>query len=494
MNKINFDDNININNINEQNEININNLKEKEINKKEEEIEKKENIYNEKKGEETEKKENYLIEKTNEKTKEKTEEENNNKNDNNNTEEDKYTISNLTVSSIGQNNINSFNMTKGSELYLNNIIDNIGGKDSEKESKKESEELTESVKTEEPNEEIHLALTNIQPGNDEGNPSMITNELNKAYIRTNDYTKSKEIISNIDSDGVPKEEEKTEKSELEKIQLKKKNSKTNNINNNTYDKSDIFKPQPKKDQNELIKENREEIENEINKMYELKLNLVKINNKEKFSYITKYNDLDKDKFGYEPDYFFVNKNSLNFLNRRNKFIEHKYFSYILSKDGGTNNNSKDKDKKKKIKEKNKEDLDINDNFVYIKEEVNKFKKNYNEKIEPLKMSLNYIRANTNNSVSKEYRIYDIEDMTSFYYYFKLYTPEEKFINNLEINTENEILKNFTSYRKVLNDGNSFKRAFSYSLLECFLLKNNTKKLNYLIYDINRMLQKNIIMK
>ena len=148
-------------------------------------------------------------------------------------------------------------MTKGSELYLNNIIDNIGGKESEKESKKESEELTESVKTEEPNEEIHLALTNIQPGNDEGNPSMITNELNKAYIRTNDYTKSKEIISNIDSDGVPKEEEKTEKSELEKIQLKKKNSKTNNINNNTYDKSDIFKPQPKKDQNELIKENRE---------------------------------------------------------------------------------------------------------------------------------------------------------------------------------------------------------------------------------------------
>ena len=497
MNKINFDDNININNINEQNEININNLKEKdtneigevEINKKEEDIEKKENIYNEKKGEETEKKENYLIEKTNEKTKEKTEEENNNKIDNNNTEEDKYTISNLTVSSIGQNNINSFNMTKGSELYLNNIIDNIGGKESEKESKKESEELTESVKTEEPNEEIHLALTNIQPGNDEGNPSMITNELNKAYIRTNDYTKSKEIISNIDSDGVPKEEEKTEKSELEKIQPKKKNSKTNNINNNTYDKSDIFKPQPKKDQNELIKENREEIENEINKMYELKLNLVKINNKEKFSYITKYNDLDKDKFGYEPDYFFVNKNSLNFLNRRNKFIEHKYFSYILSKDGGTNNNSKDKDKKKKIKEKNKEDLDINDNFVYIKEEVNKFKKNYNEKIEPLKMSLNYIRANTNNSVSKEYRIYDIEDMTSFYYYFKLYTPEEKFINNLEINTENEILKNFTSYRKVLNDGNSFKRAFSYSLLECFLLKNNTKKLNYLIYDINRMLQK-----
>ena len=49
MNKINFDDNININNINEQNEININNLKEKdtneigevEINKKEEEIKKK---------------------------------------------------------------------------------------------------------------------------------------------------------------------------------------------------------------------------------------------------------------------------------------------------------------------------------------------------------------------------------------------------------------------------------------------------------------------
>ena len=81
-------------------------------------------------------------------------------------------------------------------------------------------------------------------------------------------------------------------------------------------------------------------------MYEKELNLVKINNKEKFSYITKYNDPDKDKLGYESDYFFCSKNSINFLNRRNNFINHKYFSYILSKkEKIINNNIKEKDKK-----------------------------------------------------------------------------------------------------------------------------------------------------
>ena len=80
-------------------------------------------------------------------------------------------------------------------------------------------------------------------------------------------------------------------------------------------------------------------------------------------------------------------------------------------------------------------------------------------------------------------------MISFFYYFKLYSPEEKFKSNLELKSENEILKNFTTYRKVLNDGNSFKRAFAYSLLESFVLKNQIRNFEYIIYDINNLLKK-----
>ena len=231
---------------------------------------------------------------------------------------DKYSykpISEITLSTIEQNNLNSFNMTQGSELYLTTIIDIVGGKESEK----ESENLSDSVKID-PNEEIHLGLTNYQISNDEGNPSMITNQLNKAIIRTHDFTKSKDIISNIES-------EDPEMEKIEKNNLNKKPSKTSISDKKSA--IDLFRQEPKKDENEIIKENKDQIKKEINLMYEKELNLVKINNKEKFSYITKYNDPDKDKLGYEPDYFLCSKNSINFLNRRNNFLNHKYFSYIL---------------------------------------------------------------------------------------------------------------------------------------------------------------------
>ena len=415
-------------------------------------------------------------------------------NENNNNDKDildKYSfrpLSEVTMSSIEQTNINSFNMTKGSELNLNVIIDKLDDKESEK----ESEGLTDSVKID-PNEVIHLGITNFQIPSDEGTPSVITNELDKACIKTNDYTKSKDIISNIDSSGLQREIEKPNNIKNELNQENGSLNASTNINNINDKKSGIdilFGKEKKKDEKEIIRENRREIEKGINKMYEKELNLVKINNKEKFSYITKYNDPDKDKLGYESDYFFCSKNSINFLNRRNNFINHKYFSYILSKkEKIINNNIKEKDKKKKSKEKIKEDLDINDNFEYIEEEVKKHKKNYDEKIEPLTISINYINANTNNLNYKKIRIYDVEDMSSFYYYFHLYSPENKFKNNFELDSEKEILKTFISYRKVLNDGNSFERAFIYSLLENYLIKIQNKKLDYIIYDINNLMKK-----
>ena len=80
-------------------------------------------------------------------------------NNNNKNDIEKYSyrpMSEVKMSSIGQNHINSFNMTQGSELYLNAIIDKLVEKDSEK----ESDGLTNSVKID-PNEVIHLGLTNF---------------------------------------------------------------------------------------------------------------------------------------------------------------------------------------------------------------------------------------------------------------------------------------------------------------------------------------------
>ena len=414
----------------------------------------------------------------------------------------------LTESNIFPNELNSYNISQGSELYLNEIIDKLGGDKEDSSIKEEDLNNTNNISKENNNiiqkidsdsvkidwkEDLKLGLTNLPTNDEKENTSLVTNELNKACIKTNDNIKSRDYLSNIDMD-IPRENDKDESGKVNK-KFSKKNTKNSNILNN--DKKTgieiLFNNQEqKKDEKLFIEETKKEIYNEINNMYESKLNLVKINNKEKFSYITKYNDPDKEKFGYESDYYYCNKNSINFLIRRNSFLQHKYFSYILSKKQNYKNlkNEKEKENEKKNKKTNKakdDSIDSNDNFVYVNEEINKFKKNYNEKFEPISFYLNYMRVNTQHDDIKELKINDIEDMTSFFYYFNLYSPEDGFIKLLDEDTENEIINYFTTYRKVLNDGNSFKRAFSYLLLENFILQNKIKKFNFIIYDIKRML-------
>ena len=435
----------------------------------------------------------------------------NNDNDNNNkghkNREYVYKeIDDVTESEIFPNELNLYNISQRSILYLNDVIDKLGGEKENSSIKEDDfnninniikdnniiiqERDSDSVKIDS-EEDLKLRLTNIPISDDKDDTSLLTNELNKACIRTNDNIKSKDYLSNIDMD-IPRENEKEDGGGKIIKRLSKKDSKnSNNINNDKKTGIEmLFNNQDQnKDEHSLIEETKKEIYNEINNMYESKLNLVKINNKEKFSYITKYNDPDKEKFGYESDFFYFSKNSINFLNRRNNFLKHKYFSYILSKKE-KNNNNLNKKKEKKNKDKTKDDsIDVNDNFVYLNEEVNNFKKNYNEKFEPLTMNVNYMRANSHHDDIKELKIYDIEDMTSFYYYFNLYSPLEDFKKVLEEDTENDIINFFTSYRKVLNDGNSFKRAFSFLLLENLILKNKIKKLDFIIYDIHRMLSK-----
>lgn len=381
-----------------------------------------------------------------------------------------------------------YNIDGGIESSLNEIIDKLGGpqqnsiiKDDIFNSSKnnqnkiiEKDNNSDSVKIDS-NEDLKLRLSNIPLSEEKDNLSLLTNELNKAIIRTKDW------ISNISSDV---QQDTDEARKLENKRLSKKNSKNSNEKKNGFE---IFLPdEQNKEEHVIIEETKKEIIHEIDNMYEHKLNLVKINNKEKFTYITKYNDPDKDKLKYESEYYYKSKNSIKFLFRRNKFLSHKYFSYILS---NLENNNNLEEKNNINKDKKNDSIDSYDNFQYDKDEINKFKKNYDEQIEPITINLNYIRANTQNNDIKECKIYDIEDMTSFFYYFNLYSPEEDFTKILEEKSENDILKSFTAYRKILNDGNSFKRAFSYLLLENFILQNKTKKLDYIIFDIKRLLGK-----
>ena len=129
-------------------------------------------------------------------------------------------------------------MTQGSELHLTQIIDKLGGKESEKESLKEGDDLTESVKID-PNEKINLSLTNIpQTSSDDGTKSVVTNELDRALIFRTNYTNTKEVISNIDSVGLQREEEKP----INRNEIK--------IQDNCDKKSaidELFRKEPKKD-------------------------------------------------------------------------------------------------------------------------------------------------------------------------------------------------------------------------------------------------------
>ena len=469
--------------------------KEKEENIKNEIIENNDNNNNEKRNETEE----NLVKKD-QKNEEINKAENNNNIKTNNKIYEYKDISELTESNIIVQELLPYNISQGSELYFNNVINDLGGFEEINSIKEDGltntsknydniikENYSDSVKIDS-KEDLKLGLTNLPPPDENDNTSLLTNELNKACIRTNDNIKSKDI-SNMSSD-LPREEEKDDN--VNRKMSKKNTKNSNNINNLNSEKKigiEMYfnNQESKKDEPILIEEAKKEIYNDINNMYDKKLNLVKINNKEKFSYITKYNDPDKEKFGYESDYFYRSKNSANFLNRRNNFLQHKYFSYILSKDSNKNI-EKEKKSKNKIKEKKKdESIDSNCNFEYKEIEINKYKKNYKEAFEPISFNLNLIRASTHHDDIKEHRIYDIEDMTSFYYYFYLYSPEEKFTKILDEETENEIINSFTAYRRILNDGNSFKRAFSYLLLESFILQNKTKKFEFIIYDINRML-------
>ena len=275
------------------------------------------------------------------------------------------------------------------------------------------------------------------------------NDLNEACIKTNENLKSKFENSDFIEHN------------------KGKNGKNNNNEMNKINIEFFFKPNESKNKDVFIEETKKDIINDISNLYkENKLNLVKLNNHEIYTFITDYNNITKDSLEYEPDYYILSNKDNDFILRRNNFLSHNYFSYIT---------------KKKL---NNDNLDI---------KLKKYKKNYNEKIPKLTINDSNINQKSSIRLSKDkdknkiIKINDIENISSFFYNFGFYSPETKNKKILDEKSENEIIKIITTYRKIYNDGNSFQRAFSYLLFENFLLKNQINNINYIIYDIKKTL-------
>ena len=273
-------------------------------------------------------------------------------------------------------------------------------------------------------------------------------KIEEENIKTNDYAKSE------NSDFIQKEKDEDEKTNINKMNVEL-----------------FFKPN-EENQDDYIKDTRNQIVNDINNLYENnELNLVKLNNKEIFNFVTEYNPLSKDNLDYNPNYYKLTDINDNFISRRNNFLSHNYFSYI-------------------IKEKSQEN-------TYSYEKIKKYKINYEEK----KPEFNFNKSSSilnsklkNNKIKREPKVNDIENISSFFYNFCLYYPQNNENNKnpktkiLDEQTEEEIINLICSYRKIYNDGRSFQRSFSFLLLETFLLKNKLNEINYILYDIKKTLK------
>ena len=319
--------------------------------------------------------------------------------------------------------------------------DNIGKNNNYKIRKKLSEDINFNLPIEENNKDKKSEISKdiITTSN---------NDLNEACIKTN---------------------ENLMKSKMENSDFIENKDKENKNDNNSVNKINIelfFKSNESKNKDLYVEEIKKDIINDIDNMYTNdKLNLVKLNNHEIYNFITEYNDISKDMLEYDPNYYVLTNKDNDFIIRRNNYLSHNYFSYITTP-------------KKKI---SNEDLE---------QKLKKHKKNYTEKIPKLAINdsnQNNSKPPQNENSTKILKINDIENISSFFYNFGLYIPENKNKKILDENSENEIIKNFTTYRKIFNDGNSFQRSFSYLLLENFILKNQIDNLNYIIYDIKKTL-------
>ena len=349
-----------------------------------------------------------------------------------------------------EESISEFNTNKksqGSDFALFKMINEFGNNNKNSASKFK---VTESLENYDPINSITIRNSNINSKNIKVEKEDSKNEIFKIEeenIKTNEYAKSE------NSDFIQNEKDDEDKSNINRMNIKL-----------------LFKPN-EENTSEIIKETKNQIMNDINNIYENnQLNLVKINNREIYNFITEYNHKSKDELDYDNNYYKMADKNDKFIIRRNNFISGNYFNYIIKE-------------KEKVK--------------YSYEKIKEYKINYNDEAPEFNFVLNSNILSSrlkDNKTKKEPKVNDIENISSFFYNFCLYQTNNDNKSNtnqkiiLDDNSEDEIIKSIIAYRKIYNDGHSFQRCFSFLLIETFLLKNKLNELNFIIYDIKKTLK------
>ena len=340
---------------------------------------------------------------------------------------------------------NTNKKSQGSDFALFKMMKELGNKNSASKFK-----VSESLENCDPINSITIRNSNINSKNIKIEKEDSKNEIFKIEeenIKTNEYAKSE------NSDFIQNEKDDEDKSNINRINIKL-----------------LFKPN-EENTSEIIKETKNQIMNDINNIYENnQLNLVKINNREIYNFITEYNHKSKDGLDYDNNYYKMADKNDKFIIRRNNFISGNYFNYIIKE-------------KEKVK--------------YSYEKIKEYKINYNDEAPEFNFVLNSNILSSrlkDNKTKKEPKVNDIENISSFFYNFCLYQTNNDNKSNtnqkiiLDDNSEDEIIKSIIAYRKIYNDGHSFQRCFSFLLIETFLLKNKLNELNFIIYDIKKTLK------
>ena len=340
---------------------------------------------------------------------------------------------------------NTNKKSQGSDFALFKMMKELGNKNSASKFK-----VSESLENCDPINSITIRNSNINSKNIKIEKEDSKNEIFKIEeenIKTNEYAKSE------NSDFIQNEKDDEDKSNINRMNIKL-----------------LFKPN-EENTSEIIKETKNQIMNDINNIYENnQLNLVKINNREIYNFITEYNHKSKDELDYDNNYYKMADKNDKFIIRRNNFISGNYFNYIIKE-------------KEKVK--------------YSYEKIKEYKINYNDEAPEFNFVLNSNILSSrlkDNKTKKEPKVNDIENISSFFYNFCLYQTNNDNKSNtnqkiiLDDNSEDEIIKSIIAYRKIYNDGHSFQRCFSFLLIETFLLKNKLNELNFIIYDIKKTLK------
>ena len=340
---------------------------------------------------------------------------------------------------------NTNKKSQGSDFALFKMMKELGNKNSASKFK-----VSESLENCDPINSITIRNSNINSKNIKIEKEDSKNEIFKIEeenIKTNEYAKSE------NSDFIQNEKDDEDKSNINRMNIKL-----------------LFKPN-EENTSEIIKETKNQIMNDINNIYENnQLNLVKINNREIYNFITEYNHKSKDELDYDNNYYKMADKNDKFIIRRNNFISGNYFNYIIKE-------------KEKVK--------------YSYEKIKEYKINYNDESPEFNFVLNSNILSSrlkDNKTKKEPKVNDIENISSFFYNFCLYQTNNDNKSNtnqkiiLDDNSEDEIIKSIIAYRKIYNDGHSFQRCFSFLLIETFLLKNKLNELNFIIYDIKKTLK------